>query len=252
LGVFLKEGELVLLVSEDDSYLTEVSNRILNIQSGEIDLKKLEKKKFGDKIKTHKGKEFFVVKPNIKDILDRKVSRLPQIIMPKDVALILAYTGIDPGSLVVDAGCGSGFLAIFLANYIRGKVVTYEIEKRFAKVAKKNIKISGLEKFIHFKQKDIRKGIDEKNVDLVTLDMKNSERVVGNAYKVLKPGGWLVVYSPYIEQVKAVVEEIKKKGFSEVKTVENIVRGWQVREHTLPERSGILHTGFISFARKVK
>jgi tRNA (adenine57-N1/adenine58-N1)-methyltransferase len=253
LGVLLKEGEIVLLISKDESYLTEVSNRTLNIQSGIVDLKKLKKKKFGDKIKTHTGKEFFIVKPNIKDILERKVSRLPQIIMPKDAALILAYTGVEPGSLIVDAGCGSGFLAIFLAYYIKpGKIVTYEKEKRFVKVAKRNIEISGLSKFIQFKEKDVRNGIDEKNVDLVTLDMKNAERVVKHAYKALKPGGWLAVYSPYIEQVKTAVGEIKKKGFSEVKTVENIVRGWQVREHTLPERSGIMHTGFISFARKVE
>jgi len=249
----LKEGEIVLLLSEKESYLIEVSDRILNMQSGQIDLNKLKKKNFGEKIKTHKGKEFFVVKPNIKDILERRVKRLPQIIMPKDAALILAYTGVEPGSLVVDAGCGSGFLAIFLANYIKpGKVVTYEKEMRFIKVAKQNLKLSGLSKFIQFKQKDIRKGIDEKNVDLVTLDMKNAEKVVKHAYKSLKSGGWLVVYSPYIEQVKKIVREIKRKGFSEVKTVENIVRGWQVREHTLPERSGIMHTGFVSFARKVK
>ena len=248
----MKEGELVLLISKDDSYLTEVSDRVLNIQSGKIDLKQLRKKKFGENIKTHTGKQFFIVKPNIKDIFERKAKRLPQIIMPKDAALILAYTGVEPGSLVVDAGFGSGFLAMFLANYTRGKVVSYEKEKKFFKIAKQNIKSSGLEKFIQFKQKDIRKGIDEKNVDLVTLDMKNAERVVKHAYKSLKPGGWLVVYSPYIEQVKKVVSEIEKKGFSEVKTVENIVRGWQVRDHTLPERSGIMHTGFISFARKVE
>ena len=248
----MKEGEFVLLVSKDDSYFTEVSDRILNIQSGKIDLNQLKKKKFGEKIKTHTGKEFFIVKPNIKDIFERKAKRLPQIIMPKDAALILAYTGVEPGSLVVDAGFGSGFLAMFLANYIRGKVVTYEKEKKFFKTAKQNINSSGLSEFIKLKEKDIRKGIDEKNVDLVTLDMKNAERVVKHAYKSLKPGGWLVVYSPYIEQVKKVVSEMEKKGFSEVKTVENIVRGWQVRDHTLPERSGIMHTGFISFARKVE
>jgi len=248
----VKEGEFVLLVSKDDSYFTEVSNRILNIQSGKIDLNQLKKKDFGEKIKTHTGKDFFIVKPNIKDIFERKAKRLPQIIMPKDAALILAYTGVEPGSLVVDAGFGSGFLAMFLANYIRGKVVTYEKEKKFFKTAKQNIKSSGLSEFIRLKEKDIRKGIDEKNVDLVTLDMKNAERVVKHAYKSLKPGGWLVVYSPYIEQVKKVVSEMEKKGFSGVKTVENIVRGWQVRDHTLPERSGIMHTGFISFARKVE
>lgn len=158
-----------------------------------------------------------------------------------------------PGSLVVDAGTGTGYLSIFLANYLKpGKVVTYEKDGIFAKSAKQNIKSSGLEKFIKLKQKNILRGIDEKNVDLVTLDMQYAEKVVKHAYAALKYGGWIVVYSPYVEQVKAVVNEIKRKGFSEVKTVENIVRLWDVREHTLPQRSGIMHTGFITFARKVK
>jgi tRNA (adenine57-N1/adenine58-N1)-methyltransferase len=82
--------------------------------------------------------------------------------------------------------------------------------------------------------------------------MKYAEKVVKHAYKSLRVGGWLVVYSPYIEQVKAVVKEMERKGFNKTKTVENIVREWDVREHTLPARSGIMHTGFLTFARKIK
>ncbi len=249
----MKNGELILLLSEDKFYLVEVSNKTFNTQSGIIDLKKLKKKNFGNKIKTHLGKEFSIVKPNIKDILEKKIKRLPQIIMPKDIALIISYTGIEPRSLVVDAGTGSGFLAMFLANYIKpGKVVTYENNKRFIKTTKNNIRISGLSKFIRLKQKDILKGIDEKNVDLITLDMKNAEKVINHAWKALKTGGYLVVYSPHVEQVISVWKEIKKKGFSYVKTVENIVREWQVEKITRPKTIGLMHTGFLTFARKVK
>jgi len=172
--------------------------------------------------------------------------------MPKDAALILAYTGIEQGSLVVDAGTGSGFLAIFIANYIKpGRVVTYENNKKFIKVAKENIKDSGLSKFIKLKQKDITKGIDEKDVDLITLDLKDAEKVIVHAYKALKPGGWLVVYSPYIEQVISVFREIEKLNFTQVKIVENVVREWQVEKYTRPKTFGLFHTGFLTFARKI-
>ena len=172
--------------------------------------------------------------------------------LPKDIALIIAYTGVSSGSLVVDAGCGSGYTAIFLANYIKpGKVVTYEKNKRFAKVARENIKASGLSKFIKLKEKDITKGIDEKNVDLITLDLKNAEKVIKHAYKALKAGGYLVVYSPYIEQVISVSKRIQKFNFCEIKTLENIVREWQFEKYTRPKTLGIMHTGFLTFARKV-
>ena len=248
----MKEKDLALLLSQDSSYLVEVTSGKLNTKDGIFELDKLKKKKFGDKIKTHLGKEFVIVKPNLKDILERKIKRMPQIIMPKDISSILAYTTVSQGSLVVDAGTGSAFLAIFLANYVKpGKVVTYEKNKRFAKVARENIKASGLSKFIKLKEKDITKGIDEKNVDLITLDLKNAEKVIKHAYKALKAGGYLVVYSPYIEQVISVLKKIQKFNFCEIKTLENIVREWQFEKYTRPKTLGIMHTGFLTFARKV-
>jgi len=189
-------------------------------------------------------------KLNLLDIL-KKLRRVPQIIMPRDASLILAYTGISPNSLIVDAGAGSGFLAIFLAYYCdKGKVVTYEKRSDFAKVAKKNIKLSGL-KNITLKEKDIQEGIDEKNVDLITLDMKGVEKLVKPSFDALKSGSWLAIYSPYIEQVILVREEIEKLNFEEIRTVENILREWRVGRHTLPEVSGVMHTGWLTFARKV-
>jgi tRNA (adenine57-N1/adenine58-N1)-methyltransferase len=249
----LRDKELVLLYSDDSSYIAESGNSDLHTKDGVVHLKDLRKMKFGDSIKTHLGKEFRIIKPNLKDILDKKMRRLPQIIMPKDAALILAYTGISPGSKVVDAGTGSAFLSIFMANYVRpGKVVTYEVDRKFAKSAKQNIIDSGLSRFVTMKRKDISKGISERNVDLVTLDMKNAEKVVKYVYKALAPGGYLAVYSPYIEQVIKVTKEMERKGFFNIKTVENIVREWQVEKYARPKTLGLMHTGFITFARKVK
>ena len=190
------------------------------------------------------------VKSNLLDIL-KKLKRLPQIVTPKDASLILGYTGTSPDSLIVDAGAGSGFLCIFLAYYCRkGKVVTYEKRSDFAEVVRKNVKISGLKNIV-VKEKDIFKGIEEKNVDLITLDMQGAEEVVENAFQVLKPGSWLVVYSPYIEQVISVRNKIEGLNFTQIKTVENIVREWRAGRHTLPEVSGVMHTGWLTFARKI-
>jgi tRNA (adenine57-N1/adenine58-N1)-methyltransferase len=246
----MKEKEHVLLIGKG-TYLVQVGYGKLNTEFGIFDLSELLKKDYGDKIKTHFGEEFVAVKPSLLDILLKQAKRLPQIVTTKDASLILAYTGISPDSLIVDAGAGSGFLSIFLAYYCeQGKVVTYEKKSNFAKVVRENIELTGL-KNITVKEKDITKGIDEKNVDLITLDMENAESVVENSYKVLKPGGWLVVYSPYIEQVIAVRKELDKFNFTLIKTVENITREWRTSYHTLPEVSGVMHTGWLTFARKV-
>jgi len=249
----LKKGELVMLISENATYLTEMKEGKLHTQDGIFNFDDIAKIKFGEKIKTHLNREFLIAKPNINDILWKKCNRLPQIITPKDSSLILAYTGISQGSFVIDVGTGSGFLAIFLANYIKpGRVVTYEKDKKILKVATENVRLSGLSKFIKIKYKDATKGIAERDADLVTVDIQNPERVIRHAYKSLKIGGFLCIYSPTIEEVMAAAKSIRKLDFSYTNTVENIVREWQTERTTRPKTMGLLHTGFITFARKVK
>jgi tRNA (adenine57-N1/adenine58-N1)-methyltransferase len=248
----LKKGEIILLLSKKNSYLIEAKKGELHTKDGVFKLDEILKKKFGDKIKTHLGKEFVIVKPTITDILEKKIKRTAQVILPKDAALILAYTGIPSNSLVIDLGTGTGYLAIFLANYInKGKIITYEKNKEFAKVASENIKASGL-KNIELKIKDISKGIKERNADLITIDLEYPEKVIRHAYKALKPGGWLAVYSPTVEEMIKVKKEIKKFEFSQPLGVENIVREWKLEKTTRPKTMGIMHTGFLIFARKIK
>ena len=232
-------------------YVVDLYNKKYNTQFGEIDNKDLKKRKLGDKIKTHKGEEFTIAEPTLIDLLEKKAKRLPQIITPQDAAMILAYTGIPVNSTIVDAGCGSGFLSIFFAHYCsKGRVISYEINEKSAKIAEENAKLVGL-KNLQIKNKDILNGIDERNVDMITLDMKDAEKNIENTYQVLKPGGWLVIYSPYIEQVKLVINEINKLSFTEIKTIECIKREWQVSEYTRPKTLGLMHTGWLTFARKI-
>lgn len=201
----------------------------------------------GKKIKksvNHSKKKLKVAQTSIK--------RGPQVILPKDAALILAYSGVTPGAKVVDAGTGSGSLAIFLATYLQpGKVYTYEKDERFIELAEENIKNSGVSKFIRLKKADVTNGIKEKNVDLVTLDLKDAKKTIGHAHKALKDGGVLVVYSPTADHLLGAVKEIKKK-FKAVRTIEGIVREWKSDYTTRPETIGLMHTGFLTFAKKLK
>lgn len=245
----IKRGDYVLLLSKQRSYLVKVENKKLNTDFGVVNIAELVNKNYGCIVQTHLKHNFVVVKPSIVDFLNKKAKMLPQAVRPKDAALILSFTGINSDSIIVEAGTGSAWLTLFLANYVK-QVYSYEKREDFYQNAKRNVELSGM-KNITLKHKDILQGIDETNVDAVILDMLHAERAVSLAFNALKPGGWLVVYSPYIEQVKAVTAEIKKYNFAQPVTVENIVRQWDVRQHTLPKRQGLLHTGFLTFARKL-
>lgn len=190
------------------------------------------------------------MKQFLPDIL-KNCSRGPQVILPKDLGIILAYSGVGKESFVVDAGAGSGWLAIALAN-IASKVVSYEWREEFADLAEKNAKRAGVSN-LYIKRKNIFEGIDEKEVDLVTLDMAESEKVVPHAYKCLKKGGMIFGYLPHIEQAKAFFESCQQEGFKDINMVESIMRSYLVRkEGVRPENVGIIHTGYIVFAKKAK
>jgi tRNA (adenine57-N1/adenine58-N1)-methyltransferase len=127
----------------------------------------------------------------------------------------------------------------------------YEKNKEFYKIAKNNVTKLGL-KNVFLKNADITKGIKEKEVDMVTLDMKNPEKAVGNAFNSLKPGGWLAVYSMHVEEMSKVCKEINKYDFSDIKIIECIHREWQsIKKFTRPRNYMLAHTGFLTFARKL-
>lgn len=241
----IRKDSLILLLGRKSYLIRPIK---FSCEFGFCDLRKLIGKKFGARIKI--GKESFtIVRPTIIDLL-KKAKRGPQIIMPKDAGMIVSVTGCSPGWKVVDAGTGSGFLSMLLAN-LGCNVYTYEKKKEFYEIAKKNVKNFGL-KNILLKNADIAKGIKEKNVDLITLDMQNPEKIVKYAFNSLKAGGWLAVYSMHIEEVKRVYEEFNKYDFTDIKILENIQREWQsIGKLTRPKNYMLAHTGFLTFARKL-
>jgi len=243
------KGELVLLLGEE-SILTRADGK-LHTRFGVLDLEK--ELEWGEEVKTHIGKSFRVAKPYLVDFLmKRGIKRKTQVLYPKDLSLILAYTTPPPDALIVDCGLGSGFSSMFLAHYCpQGKIVAYERDRENIKLALENIKKWGFEN-IEIKERDIFEGVDERDADLFILDMKGAEDAVKIAKESLKIGGWLAVCSPYVEQMMACVERMRELGFLEMKTVENLVREWDVRKfgHTLPQRWGNIHTVFITIGRR--
>lgn len=178
----------------------------------------------------------------------KRLKRGPQIILPKDLGIIIAFSGLNKKSLVVDAGTGSGFAAIFLAT-IAKKVITYEMREDFAEFARKNIERSEL-KNIELRRDDIFNGFKEK-ADLILLDLPHAERIFSSNFK-LKEDGCIVAYLPNIEQVKNFVIEAEKNNFDTF-CVRCFIEDILVREFgTRPTNKGITHTAYLTFARKKK
>lgn len=250
----VKKDDTIVLIDES------CKKTIINVKSpidkfkgvGVLNPADLIGKNYGEKIKIG-NKLFWILIPSLHDKL-QALKRKAQIILPRDSAHIIMNCSIESGFIVLEAGIGSGSLTIALANAVAptGKVISYDNRSDFIDHAMKNLKMADLDKYVKTKLKDVTKGIDEKELDAVILDIPNPWEAVSHAYNSLKVGGYLCTYSPLVSQFENTVKEIKKHNFIEVKTFENIQREMIVSEFgTRPSFDMLGHTGYLTFARKV-
>ena len=208
-------------------------------------------KEYGTRIASNLGIEFVALKPLLSDFVF-KAQRRTQINYPKDVALIVMFSGIGPGSKLVEAGTGAGALTTALAHYVKpdGRVYSYEVRPEFTEIARRNLARAGLLDHVDLKNKDVTVGIDETELDAVVLDLATPWLVIPHAYLAIKGGGTIVSFSPTIDQVVKTVEALQS-GFTDIQTVECIMRRMQTeRGKTRPETLMTGHTGYITYARK--
>jgi tRNA (adenine57-N1/adenine58-N1)-methyltransferase len=250
------DGDYVLIyLDARRTYMIKMqAGQTFHTHKGYLKLDELIGKEYGEPIKSSMGIYFTTLKPSLTDYI-MKSSRNTQIIYPKDAALIVMFSGIGPGSRVVESGTGTGSLTTALAHYVgpTGKVYTYELRPEFQKNAAKNLQRSKLIDHVEMKSGDVTViGYDERDVDAVILDLAVPWLVIPHAYTTLKPSGVIVSFSPTIDQVVKTTEALRENGFIFIETVECLMRTMQVeRGKTRPNTMMTGHTGYITHARKI-
>lgn len=213
-------------------------------------LKEEELKNRNGILKSHIGKEFIVFEAGFADKFD-KLKRGPAAMCKKDIGLVIAYTGINPESKIVEAGAGCGFMTAYLGR-ISKDVYSYENNPEFYEISRKNLEFLGVK--ANLKLKDIYSGIDEKNADVVFLDLLEPWKVLEHAANALKSGGYFVCYVTNITQAQEIFRQNSKleNKFVIEKIIECIEREWIADEIKARPKSQMLgHTGFLVFMRKV-
>ena len=199
-------------------------------------------------------KEFYLFKPTLMDRLN-SLKRKAQIILPKDAANIIIYCDVTPGTMILEAGIGSGALTTVLASMVRpnGQVISYENRVDFINHAKKNLDRSGLSDMVNIKEKNITEGIDEQELHAVILDIPNPWDAVNHAWNALEIGGTLCCYSPLISQMEKTIRTMKEQAFVDIKTFETLQREMIYKEQGIrPSFHMLGHTGYLTFARKIQ
>jgi len=206
------------------------------------------------------GHEYLALRPLLRDFV-MSMPRGAAIVYPKDAAQILASADIFPGATVVEAGVGSGALALWLLRAIgpAGRLVSFERRAEFAEVAEANVETFLGEKpdtwsvvvgdLVERLPGELAPG----SVDRVVLDMLAPWECIDAVAEALTPGGVVLCYIATATQLSRVAEYLRATGlFTEPEATETMVRGWHVEGLAVrPDHRMIAHTGFLLTARRL-
>lgn len=248
-------GDLAQLVTERDQYFIFTLTPGEKFQShlGIVAHDDLIGLAWGSRVTSHLGKLFVLLQPQLDDLL-RDLPRQTQIMYPKDIGYVLVTLGIGPGSIVLEAGTGSGALTTALAYMVgeHGRVISYERKAKFSQMAQDNLKRYGLDQRVVFKCQDLADGIAEQNIHAVFLDLPDPENYIHLVRPALIPGGILGCLLPTTNQVSILITALKQNNFDKIEVSEILHRYYKTSATRLrPADKMVGHTGFLIFTRKV-
>lgn len=249
-------GEWVLLIPTDPEkpqrWIARVGEKF-STADGVFDLTDLVGKLPGSVVKSHLGHQLLAFRPTPSDWVLHAVKRQTQVTYPKEMGYILVRAGVMPGSIVVESGSGSGASTLMFAFAVgdTGHVFSYERRPEFSELARRNIERAGLSHRVTFKVKDIAEGFDERDADVVFLDVREPWLYLQQAMGALADGGTLVVLVPTTNQVSETLRAMQNQPLVDIEVCELLLRHYKPNPNRLrPEDRMVAHTAFLIFARK--
>jgi tocopherol O-methyltransferase len=162
---------------------------------------------------------------------DEKVKSFPQSLLRMNEIMIEAAQ-IKSTDKVLDAGCGVGGSSIFMATILGCKITGITISERQAEQATANAKQKGVEQLVDFKAMNYcATNFPDESFDVVwgcesICYADTKEDFIKEAYRLLKPGGRLVVADGFVTAFENNDNPVIRKW----------IEGWQVNYLESPER----------------
>ena len=211
-------------------------------------------KEYGSKITTNKDKYVYLLKPTMYDYV-MKIQHGTQIVYPKDLGYIAARAGIQNNQKIVEIGTGSASLTSFVASIVkpRGHVYTFDVDENFMKIAAKNLKKCGMDKYVTQQNLDIKtvKNVPVIDADVVLIDLGDPWTVIPQVRQMLKGSGAVFAICPTMNQLEKLTMALVENEFTDIESTEHILRTIEAREgKTRHSFQGIGHTTYLCFARK--
>jgi tRNA (adenine57-N1/adenine58-N1)-methyltransferase len=254
----IEAGEPALLIdAKGRHFLLKLEpGRVFQYHEGQVPHDALIGADDGTWITSSTGTRILLLRPRLADYI-LKMKRSAQVVYPKDLGPILVYADIAPGMTVLEAGTGSGALALGLSRAVGpgGKVVSVEARDDHAAHARKAIErwYGEVPSNLELRIGDVTDAVAEVAPDRIVLDLPEPGPVLGAAIAHQPNGGVFCAYLPTVPQLQTLVEAAREsRSFAEIEVKEFLYRDWNVSGRSVrPEHSMIGHTGFLVFMRKV-
>jgi tRNA A58 N-methylase Trm61 len=243
--VYIEEQQRERIISPETIYFIEDISKDYHSSDGVFKKSDLSKK--GTVIKSNTGKEFHIIEASFNDSFSG-IRKTAQTIPLKDLGFLIAESGIDAKSAVLDAGTGSGASAIFLARYAKA-VHSLDISKENLEQGKRNAEYFSI-KNINFQELDLYTKTPNNIYDFALLDLPEPWRALSNIIGCMKHGSFIAAYCPQITQAHQFVNTATGLGLFHAKTIEIIERDWKIEGNIVrPKSLSNIHSGFISLVR---
>lgn len=211
-------------------------------------------RKPGTVVRTATGARVTALRPRLADYV-LTMRRGAQVVYPKDLGPMVHWGDARHGHTVVEAGTGSGALALALLEAVgpAGRVVSVERREDHLDHAREVIErfLGGIPSNLELVLGDVAEEIDGRGPDRVFLDLPEPWEVVVPAAEAMRPEGILVSYLPTVPQVMRLRDELRRsRRYTAVETFETLHREWQFDGRSVRPMSQMVgHTGFVTVAR---
>ncbi|XP_046989259.1 tRNA (adenine(58)-N(1))-methyltransferase catalytic subunit TRMT61A-like [Schistocerca americana] len=248
--VIEEDDTVILYVNVNSMHALKVTPQIKNKNGalvsnvfqtvyGALKVDSLIGKKFGSKVKLTKG-WVYVLHPT-PELWTLTLLHRTQIIYTPDISMIIFQLELKPGSIVIEAGTGSGSLSHALIRTIKpsGHLFTYDFHAARVDVVREEFKEHGLSEYVSVEHRDVCEdgfGAAVTNrADAVFLDLPKPWDAVPYAVAAFKQiGGRFVSFSPCIEQVQNTCKALSENGFFEIVTMECLLKELNVQVRAMP------------------
>ncbi|KAG8953866.1 tRNA (adenine-N(1)-)-methyltransferase catalytic subunit trm61 [Tulasnella sp. 424] len=225
-------GDVVIVWFTRDSLkaITIAPGEELNGRFGAYRHADLIGKPFGSKIGSRNGKGFIYVLRPTPELWTLALPHRTQILYVADIAFVVSWLGIKPGSVVIEAGTGSGSFSHSVSRTIgkSGRLHSFEFHETRCQAAQEEFAQHGMSEYVTVSHRNVcKEGFGLENaVDAVFLDLPAPWEAIPAAKQSLKKtqSTRICCFSPCAEQVLRTVSALNDSGFTSITMYETLLR----------------------------